>query len=161
MQDDPLSRLRDVHLPDAPSFWPPAPGWWLLGFVLLLLLGWGVYTLIKRHQREAPRRQALAELERLSQQTRSGALAPAEAIHAANALLKRLWVHVDHDATVAALTGDAWLAYLDGRSGGTAFTNGPGQVLGAARFAPAANPFDPELVALLRTSLRSRRKVGA
>jgi len=160
MQDDPLSRMRDVHLPDAPGWWPPAPGWWLLAAVLLMLIGFGVYTLVKRHRREAPRRQALAELERLNEDTRSGALSSQEAIHAANALLKRLWVHVDHDVSISSLTGDAWLAYLDGQIGSTAFSSGPGQVLGTARFSSAANTFDPELVSLLRTLLKARHKTA-
>ncbi|MBM4203669.1 MAG: DUF4381 domain-containing protein [Gammaproteobacteria bacterium] len=159
MQDDPLSRMRDVHLPDAPGWWPPALGWWLLAALILLLVGIGVYSLVKRRRREAPRRQALAELERLNDNVRSGALPAAEAIHAANALLKRLWVHVDHDVSIAALTGDAWLAYLDGQSGSTAFSRGPGQVLGSARFASGANMFDPALVSLLRTLLKARHRV--
>ncbi|MGB5468066.1 MAG: DUF4381 family protein, partial [Sedimenticolaceae bacterium] len=33
-----LTGLRDYHLPDAVGWWPPAPGWWLL-FGLLLVLG--------------------------------------------------------------------------------------------------------------------------
>jgi hypothetical protein len=30
-----LAALRDIHLPGAVSFWPPAPGWWAVGAVLV------------------------------------------------------------------------------------------------------------------------------
>ncbi|MGB4246521.1 MAG: DUF4381 family protein, partial [Pseudohongiellaceae bacterium] len=34
---DPLSQLADIHLPEPIGFWPPAPGWWVL-LVLLLVV---------------------------------------------------------------------------------------------------------------------------
>ena len=34
---DPLSALRDIHLPPEPGFWPPAPGWWILALILVLV----------------------------------------------------------------------------------------------------------------------------
>ncbi len=36
--NDPLAQLRDIHLPDPISWWPPAPGWWVLAVVVLALL---------------------------------------------------------------------------------------------------------------------------
>ncbi|MDP7406676.1 MAG: DUF4381 domain-containing protein, partial [SAR324 cluster bacterium] len=33
MNQDPLAALRDVHLPPAVSWWPPAPGWWIIFFI--------------------------------------------------------------------------------------------------------------------------------
>ena len=30
--------LRDVHVPAAPSLWPPAPGWWLVAAAVLAII---------------------------------------------------------------------------------------------------------------------------
>jgi hypothetical protein len=33
---DPLAQLRDIHLPEAVSWWPLAIGWWLVAIVCIL-----------------------------------------------------------------------------------------------------------------------------
>ena len=38
--------LRDIHLPDAVSWWPPAIGWWLLA-IIIVALAYGIYKIIK------------------------------------------------------------------------------------------------------------------
>ena len=60
---DPLSALRDIHLPEAVAFWPPAPGWWVVAGALLLALclGWAWW----RRRRRSVRRLALRELDLL------------------------------------------------------------------------------------------------
>ncbi|HAU18090.1 MAG TPA: DUF4381 domain-containing protein, partial [Marinobacter adhaerens] len=35
---DPLSQLRDIHLPETGGLWPPAPGWWVLAILLIAVL---------------------------------------------------------------------------------------------------------------------------
>jgi hypothetical protein len=44
---DPLQDLRDVHLPDPISWWPPAFGWWMIMGLLiiggsLIIWAWGL-----------------------------------------------------------------------------------------------------------------------
>jgi len=129
--------LRDIHLPAEPGLWPPAPGWWLL-FVLIMAvvlwlgrLGWGRYRRWRRRQR------ILAELDRLRREDLRG---PA-LITAVSTLLKRVALMRYPRTEVAALTGDAWLAFLDRSGGDGRFVGGAGQVLADAAYAPESERF--------------------
>jgi hypothetical protein len=55
-----------------------------------------------------------------------------------SAILKRLAIHVLGRREAAPLSGLAWLQFLDGLAGSRDFTDGPGRILGAERFAPGA-----------------------
>ena len=59
-----LSQLRDIHLPPPVSWWPLAPGWWLLLGTLLLLTAIA-FWLWRRRRRSNWRREALRELAQL------------------------------------------------------------------------------------------------
>ncbi|MDE0841245.1 MAG: DUF4381 domain-containing protein [Porticoccaceae bacterium] len=61
--EDPLSELRDIHLPDAISMWPPAPGWFLIIALAIIALLWLVRKLSHRHRSRLYRRQALQQLQ--------------------------------------------------------------------------------------------------
>ena len=64
---DPLQDLRDVHMPDPISWWPPAFGWWMI-MGLLIIGGSLIIWVWAYRQRTRPRRLALAQLKDVKQQ---------------------------------------------------------------------------------------------
>ena len=53
-----LQNLNDIVLPEAVSWWPLANGWYYLFGVLLLLLAWFAYRMIRSWRRNGYRREA-------------------------------------------------------------------------------------------------------
>lgn len=110
--------LRDVHLPPSPAWWPPAPGWWLLAAVVVLLVAaWLAWRAI--HKARLRRWQALFDQACVDAQGNVR-------VAAISALLRRASRRVDTHAD--RLQGDAWLQFLDGKSG-HAFAQGAGRWL--------------------------------
>ena len=66
---NPLDQLRDIHLPEPISWWPPAPGWWLLALVACALLAWLIRFIYRRYKAKHYRRQALGQLQVLQTET--------------------------------------------------------------------------------------------
>lgn len=62
---NPLDQLRDIHLPEPISWWPLAPGWWILIIGGCLLLGWLISIFYRRYNAKLYRRQALKKLRQL------------------------------------------------------------------------------------------------
>lgn len=120
-------QLRDIHLPGVPEFWPPAPGWWVVAAVALVLLVW-LGLKIRRHSKIRRQRKQiiglLDQLERSSGDTRSP-----EYLARLSALLRRLALTRFPRQQVASLTGMDWLKFLDASGGNGKFCDGPGRVL--------------------------------
>ncbi len=147
-----LEMLRDIHLPAAVAWWPPAPGWWvLLAVALLVLLGWRFRWHEKwrrfRHPPHEPavesRAVALREIER----ARSAFIASGDfhALAAAlSVLLRRVSLQFAPRDEVAALTGESWLAWLDAQAQGEGFSSGPGRALADAPYRAGAAAVDGE-----------------
>jgi hypothetical protein len=57
-----LDRLHDIVLPQAVSWWPLAPGWYVILVLLLVVCGCLGYRYWRRWQTNAYRREALQEL---------------------------------------------------------------------------------------------------
>ena len=121
MNPDLLSQLRDIHGAPPVSWWPPAPGWYAIAAVLLLAIMVYAISLIRRYRANQYRREALAELSSL--ETQSDAL-----IHVAD-LLKRTAMTFSGRPSVAALTGEQWVTWLNGQCGQPLFQGRPAELL--------------------------------
>ncbi|GAB6041658.1 DUF4381 domain-containing protein [Endothiovibrio diazotrophicus] len=124
-----LEGLRDIHLPPPVSWWPPAPGWWLLvglTFALLLALGWW-------WRATRLRRAALRELKRLRARY---ADEPSRFAAELSILLRRCALARFPREAAAGCVGEAWLQFLDRSGGGDAFTRGAGRSLVTAPYRP-------------------------
>ncbi len=132
---DPLAALRDIHLPEPISWWPPAPGWWLLsvGLILLVLLAWFSY---RYYQRGAIKRAALNELNQIASHYREQ---PHQLLQQLSQLLRRVALVTQPRSSVAGLSEEAWLAFLDRFTDQQQFTQGVGRVL-------LHGPYQKELV---------------
>lgn len=103
--------LRDIHLPDAVSWWPPAIGWWLVLIILLL----AIYFLPKLY-----RRITYLALNTVSQQAfdkirleHSQNNDTKQLIEALSKLLRQISMSYYGREKVAQLTGDMWLDSLN------------------------------------------------
>lgn len=133
--------LRDIHMPEPISWWPPALGWWGVGglalMVCLLVALWWRRFQGRRLRKVALR--ALDDLEAAYRMNREGGLLIVEL----SALLRRVCLALSdrrvqsahtvwapgHDLKVAGLTGEAWLSFLEQDMPGQPFTKGPGRLL--------------------------------
>ncbi len=148
---NPLSELRDIHLPPPPPLWPPAPGWWLVCVVAIASLVFGVRFARAAWRRGRPRRAAVRAIAELRSRHESG-----EAVDVLTAelaiLLRRAAMNRHPRAQVAGLTGHDWLRFLDGD--GHRFTDGVGACLATAPYARGSKVDLDALLTLCDTWVR-------
>ena len=99
-----LDRLHDLVLPPAVPWWPPAPGWYFVIALALVVATWMALRAWKRWQSNAYRRAAARELASLDSPT-----AIAE-------LLRRTALAVAPRPVIAEKTGVAWMDWLAAQS---------------------------------------------
>ena len=107
--------LRDIHLPAPLGWWPLAPGWWIVGALVFVLLIAGLIWLWKRQNRQ-PQGATLA-LDQLAQLQRQYAQQPAALLRELSVLLRRVAINQYGRERVSGLTGNAWVEFLDQQAG--------------------------------------------
>ena len=108
---DPLAQLHPLREPAAISAWPPAPGWWLLAALVLVMISVGLFLWWRHYQRQAYRRAGLKRLQVLRAEYESTGDTAAY-VQAVNGLLKAIALNGFPRREVAAVNGDQWLAFL-------------------------------------------------
>jgi len=111
-----FDQMHDIVIPDPVSWWPLAPGWWVVLFILAIGGLWLAATAYRRWKQQAHRRAALRELEHTPPNELS-------------ALLKRVCLAEFPRDRIASLSGQAWLEFLDQTGGTDLFTQGDGRGL--------------------------------
>ena len=134
--EDPLSQLRDIHLPGAVTLWPPAPGWWLLLVLFLIGLTFlyrkAIAAMIQRRKLASVLRELDLSYEQYGQQlalNSDGNQAGLTLLAQINTILKRVTLVMFPDAHKGQISGTDWLVFLDSCDNTSVFSLGPGQVL--------------------------------
>ncbi len=135
--------IRDIHLPEAIGWFPPAIGWWFIAIFVPIF----TYCLIALIQKLF-QKSAIKEAKKLLKQLQTNAmLTPLEKVCELSILLRR--VAVNHHPEVGGLTGRAWLDYLDASLKNAEFKNGIGRCLADAPYQKELPP-DVDLTALFQ-----------
>lgn len=122
MQDNTsLQNLHDIAVPVPVSWWPLAPGWYVLAAVVAMALLAGLFFLLRRYRQNRYRRLALGELSLM----REGAMP----LYLLPALLKRTALAAWPREQVASMSGTDWHAFLDQSAGVDLFGSGSGRLL--------------------------------
>ncbi|MDO7639090.1 MAG: DUF4381 domain-containing protein, partial [OM182 bacterium] len=112
-----LAQLADIRLPGEISWWPPAPGWWILSAIVLVssIFAWRAYA--RARDTKLLLRFALAELERCMTNYRQQAagndsIAGLNLLNATNSVLRRVALFHNPHSAIASLSGEDWAQFL-------------------------------------------------
>ncbi len=105
-----ITGIEPMIPPEAVHFWPPAPGWYMLAGLLMLLLVFLAYKRVIHRRRNRYRVRALQQMTEI---IRSAGDAPdQQALLALGRLLKITALAVYPRENVASLTGKEWIGFL-------------------------------------------------
>jgi uncharacterized protein DUF4381 len=138
--------LHDIHLPDSVSWWPLAPGWWILLLLIIITIASVIFLVrYRRNHQISAVRLAKMELVRIENEFKSNK-DKSILIQEISKLIRRVSISLFKRDESASLTGQDWLLFLDQLNGDNSFSNGIGRVLIEAPYQAKA---DYDAIALL------------
>ena len=103
--------LRDIHAAAPLDWWPPAPGWWVLTLLAVVLAVWVTRRLWLHYRAWRLKRALRAEYAGILSHydsNRDGRILLADSA----TFLRRLVVHIGAHGAQAGVVGEAWADYL-------------------------------------------------
>jgi hypothetical protein len=149
---DTLKALQELPLPAPASWAPQTVGWLAVGLLLAAAALWCAWRRWRHYRKQRYRRVALAELDGIEASLRDATQRKA-ALAAIPALIKRTTLAAVPREQVAALTGEAWLAFIERTHG--QFDARSGALLAIVSYAPEhriADISDNELDKLMKVT---------
>ena len=134
--------LKDIHLPDSVSWWPPAPGYWMiLGLIFFIVITYLVIKLLRNRSRI--KRQALSEFYNIKKTFKSNH-DERKLLSSVSVLLRRAAISSYPRTDCASLTGNDWLQWLDLQLPDDKFHffDGPGYLLTESIYSKSVNSAD-------------------
>ncbi|VAW96372.1 hypothetical protein MNBD_GAMMA23-1755 [hydrothermal vent metagenome] len=105
------SALRDIHLPDAVSWWPPAIGWWLLaGLIIITIL---LLPKLYRYIKSKPLNKLATEAYQKVINDYKKSPNNQQLLQALVKLLRQISMSYQGRDVSAHLTGDSWVKQLN------------------------------------------------
>lgn len=117
--------IKDIHLPESVSWWPPAIGWWILAVsipVTFILLLW-LYKRITRKTAVKAAKRYLATIKQDASRDDYQKLCDL------SVLVRRTAISHFPRSETAGLIGKQWLVFLETPMNDKRFTEGVGQLL--------------------------------
>ena len=146
MNPDLLSQLRDIHTAPPVPWWPPAPGWWVLAFLLMVLLVWIGRRLLARYRIGQRRKQMLGWVDHLNA-TIDPQLQPQAYLATLNRIFKLVALRAFPERHCAAMAGQDWVDFLSDKMSNLQSAESL-NVLASGPYDPAPR-FDPEIISEL------------
>ena len=106
-----LAQLQDIHSAGQPLWWPPAPGWWILAIILLLVLAFVLRKIVKWLSVRRRRKAWLRALEDLIREY-DPVQHPHEYLAGLNRLFRAVAVKAFPGTACARLQGEEWVAFI-------------------------------------------------
>ena len=123
-----LAGMQEIPLPGPVSYLPQTIGWYVLFALVLAGVVWLMWRWYRHYQANRYRTVALHRLQHIAHDLQDAGKRAA-ALAMLPVLVKRTTLVFSARETVAALSGDRWLKFLDSTFKGAAFSSGAGRLL--------------------------------
>jgi len=146
MNPDLLALLRDIHSAPPVSWWPPAPGWWVVAALVLAALVWFGRGLLAAFRAYLRRKQMLAWVDHLNA-TVDPQQDPHSYLSTLNRVFKIVALRAFPGQKCALMTGHEWTEFLH-QNLKTRQSDEALSVLASGPYQPAPH-FDPVVISEL------------